>query len=214
MIYLKQNLNIEPASPAGLDRFVELAEQTLVPGWTRVGGRVVGAWFSTEEWFYQVTQIIAFADLAAFDTARREASLDSGLADALGALEELAPVRRESLLEPLGPVGPEKLDAAIEAAVDAPAGLHMMAILDVLPGKMEAFRKFLGAGAESVPIIASWRDVAGNPSQVIDLWTGDPAGQPYRPSSPGMEAFFGPLRELAPRERTVRLFPLPYSPLR
>jgi hypothetical protein len=214
MIYLKQRLNIEPASPAGLDRFVELAEKTLVPGWSRAGGNVVGAWFSTEEWFYQVTQVVAFPDLAAFDAARRSAAGDAELADAQGALEELAPVRRESLLEPLGPIGPEKLDAAIEAAAEKPAGLHMMAILDVAPGKLEAFTKFLAAGAESVPIIASWRDVAGNPSQVIDLWTGDPAGRPYQPNSPAMDAFFGPLRELAPKERTVRLFPLPYSPLR
>jgi hypothetical protein len=214
MIYLKQHFDIEPASPAGLDRFVELAEQALVPGWARAGGRIVGAWFSSEEWFNQVTQVIAFPDLAALDAARREASGDAQLSEAEGVLETLAPIRRESLLEPLGPVAPEKLDAAIEAAEETPAGVHSMAILEVAPGKMAAFSKLLAAAAGGLPIIASWRDVAGNPSQVIDLWTGDVAGRPYRPNSPGMDAFFGPLRELAPKERTVRLFPLPYSPLR
>ena len=64
MIYLKQHFNIEPASPAGLDRFVDLGEKALLPGWSRLGGRVVGAWFGTEEWFYQVTQVVAFADFA------------------------------------------------------------------------------------------------------------------------------------------------------
>lgn len=31
MLYLKQHFNIEPARPAGLDRFIELAERAWVP---------------------------------------------------------------------------------------------------------------------------------------------------------------------------------------
>jgi hypothetical protein len=214
MIYLKQAFNIEPASPAGLDRFVELGEGALLPGWERVGGRLIGAWFGTDDWFNQVTQVVAFEDLAAFDAARRGAASDAKLSDAEAALDELAPIRSESLLEPLGPVAPERLDEAIVAAADQAVGVHSFAILEVTAGKMEAFKKLLSAGAASLPIVASWRDVAGNPNRVIDVWTGDVAGRPYQPSNPGMEAFFGPLRELAPTERTIRLFPLPYSPLR
>lgn len=214
MIYLEQHFNVEPASPAGLDRFVELAEKALVPGWSRVGGRLVGAWFGTQEWFNQVTQVVAFPDLAAFEGARQAGATDPELVEARAEAFSLAPIQREALREPLGPVAPEKLEDAIAAAEHEPAGVHSLAILEVAPGKMEAFSNALAVAAPNLPIIASWRDVAGHPKRVIDLWTGDVGARPYHPSTPQADAFFGPLRELAPTERTVRLFPLPYSPLR
>lgn len=214
MIYFEQRFNIEPASPAGRDRFIELAESNLVPGWQRAGGRLIGAWFGTGEWFYQVTHVTEFPDLGAFGEARRAAAGDAKLAEADGVLEALAPVRHEGLLEPLGPVAPARLDEGLAKAADEPVGVHTLAILEVAPGKMETFKKLLAGAASNLPILASWGDVAGNPSRVIDLWEGDVAGQPYSPNSPGLDAFFAPLRELAPTERTVRLFPLPYSPLR
>ena len=79
---------------------------------------------------------------------------------------------------------------------------------------METFTKMLGQAASGLPIVAAWRQVAGNPHQVIDLWNGDIGAPGYRPNSDAMNAFFGPLREVAPRERLVSLKPLPYSPLR
>lgn len=213
MIYLKQQFNPSPASPGGLDNFIALAEKALVPAWSRAGGRLLGAWSSTDEWFFQVTQVTAFEDLAAYDRARNIVADDAELAGYRDALNAAAPICKESLLEPLGPVSADKIDEAIEASADAPAGIYAFAILEVEAGKMEAFQNLLGMGAANLPIIGAWRDVAGNPNQVTDLWSGDPAGRPYAPNSPAMDAFFVPLRELAPKERVVRLRPLPYSPL-
>jgi hypothetical protein len=48
---------------------------------------------------------------------------------------------------------------------------------------------------------------------VIDLWKGD-LQSGYAPADERANAFFGPLREVAPRERLLRYWPLPYSPLR
>jgi len=101
----------------------------------------------------------------------------------------------------------------IDAAQREPAGTHTFAILEVLPGAMERFTKMLAYAKDQLPIVASWRPVAGNPDLVIDLWTGDIGRDGYRPSDDRTNAFFGPLREIAPRERLVRLSPLPYSPL-
>ena len=36
----------------------------------------------------------------------------------------------------------------------------------------------------------------------------------YAPTTDRMDAFFEPLRKIAPRERLVNVYPLPYSPLR
>jgi hypothetical protein len=66
-----------------------------------------------------------------------------------------------------------------------------------------------------LPILASWRPIAGDPSLVIDLWKGDVERgfSQYEPATEAQNAFLDPLRELAPNERMVRYFPLPYSPL-
>jgi hypothetical protein len=71
----------------------------------------------------------------------------------------------------------------------------------------------LELGAAQLPIVASLKPLAGDSSLVIDIWRGD-VQQGYAPTNPGLDAFFTPLREIAPREHVVRHFPLPYSPLR
>ncbi len=214
MIFLKQTFDLHPASPATRDRFIEHAEKTLVPGWASEGGQLKAAFFSTEEWFFQVTHVTAFEDLAAFDRARRSVEEGSEFAGLRSVDEALAPTRGTTLLEDLGPVAAESLDAGIAKASEKPAGEYTFAILEVLPGRMADFKKLLGMGAAQLPILASWRDVVGDPSRVIDLWRGNPGQLPYAPADPAMEAgFFGPLREVAPRERMMRLFPMPYSPL-
>jgi hypothetical protein len=78
---------------------------------------------------------------------------------------------------------------------------------------MDRFSSMLGAAGAALPIIACWRDLAGNPDRIIDLWKGDTGRSGYRPSDERQNAFFEPLRQIAPRERMMRLHPLPYSPL-
>jgi hypothetical protein len=72
----------------------------------------------------------------------------------------------------------------------------------------------LTALRDHFPIIASWRAVAGNPNEVIDLWKGALGQEPYQAANERMKAFFRPLRDMAPRERLVNLYSVPYSPLR
>jgi len=213
MIHLKQTFNLEPASPATRDAFVEHANARLLPAWSSVGGRLTGAFCSTEDWFFQVTHLVGFEDLAAFDRGRRAIEEGAEFSDLRAGDEALAPVRGTSLLEDLGPVAGEALEAGIAKAAETPAGEYTFAILEVATGRMEDFKKMLGMAAPQLPILASWRDVVGNPSQVIDLWRGGVGQEPYAPNDPRSEAFFGPLRQVAPRERIVRLFPMPYSPL-
>ena len=106
------------------------------------------------------------------------------------------------------------LEESIEAAATQPAGVYTFAILEVAPGKMDSFKGLLAGAAGALPIVASWRDLGGNPMRVTDVWRGDLGKDSYAPSTDQAEAFFGPLRQVAPRERLVRMHPLPYSPLR
>ena len=46
MIYLRQDYNIHPATPATRDRFVEFARESLLPEYERLGARLLVAWFN------------------------------------------------------------------------------------------------------------------------------------------------------------------------
>ena len=78
---------------------------------------------------------------------------------------------------------------------------------------MDQFSAMLGAAQAGLPIVACWRDISGNPNRIIDLWKGDTGRAGYRASDDAQNAFFEPLRQIAPREKMMRLHVMPYSPL-
>jgi hypothetical protein len=49
---------------------------------------------------------------------------------------------------------------------------------------------------------------------VTDVWKGALRQSGYQPADEGTKQFFRGVRELAPRERLLIVYPLPYSPLR
>ena len=113
----------------------------------------------------------------------------------------------------MGAIPVETLHQAIDASQERPSGVFGAAILEVARGRMADFTKLLKAAGPQLPIVASWRPLAGRPDLVIDLWKGD-VESGYAPADKRTNAFFDPLRDVAPRERIQRLWPLPYSPLR
>lgn len=213
MIYLEETLNLSPASPETLDTFVAFAQEQLSPAWQRLETRVAAAWYSNTEWVCQVTQLLEFDSLAAFEEFRSKASQDAAWGEHEVRLEELAPERRSRLLEPLGPVPPETLHEAAAQSQQSPLGAYFLAVLEVAPGKMSQFIAGLQSSAGTLPIIASWRPVVGNPNEVIDMWKGAMPQSGYQPADDRTKEFFRPLREVAPRERIVPVIPIPYSPL-
>ena len=213
MIHLIERFNLQPASPATRDRFVALAEGQWLPALAEHGGQPTGAWFCNEHWFSQVVHATRFTDAAACAAYRGAAAADGALGKAYAEFRALAPEQSVEQLETFGPVPDEALEAGFAKSAEKPAGAYTFAILDVVPDAMPKFRAMLEGAAKNLPIVGAWRRTSGNPNEVIDLWRGDVA-QGYAPNSPEQEAFFGPLRELVPRERMERLFPLPYSPLR
>ena len=214
MIYFKETLNLEPASPETRDQLVAFAQSELLSVYDRLGAHLVGAWMSHSEWYGQVTHVLEFDDLRRFQEFRDAARDDSAWQQCERRIDQLAPHRTSTLLEPLGPVPPDTLAAAIRSSQEKPLDAYSLAILEVAPGKMDAFVATLTAAKDMFPIVASWRAVAGNPNEVLDLWKGALGQEPYKPADERTKAFFRPLREMAPRERLVNLYALPYSPLR
>ena len=133
-------------------------------------------------------------------------------------LEVFAPERRTRLLEPIGAVKPEVLHKAIEDSQKSPLKVYSMAILEVAPNQMQAFINAVEMGSKGLPIIASWRPIAGSPNQVIDLWKGDVLWSAdawaYQPAIEAQKEMMRNLRIQAPKERIVPIYALPYSPLK
>jgi hypothetical protein len=207
-------LNLTPATPETLDSFIKVAEELLVPVCERLGVRLVIAWFSNHEWFSQVTHLFEFSDIEALKKFRKEANHDTKWGEYNAQLETYAPERRYRLLEPIGAVPPEFLHKAIEESQQKALKVYSLATLEVTPNKMPEFIEGVREYAKMFPIIASLRPIAGNPNEVNDIWKGAIGPRNYSPAVEGMKEWFRNLREMAPKERLVQIFPLPYSELK
>lgn len=216
MIYLQQDFDLHPASPRTRDAFVALARDELVPAVERHGARLIAAFFGNSEWFFRMTHFLELPSLGAFEAWRVGCRGDAAACDAASRAEALAPGRRETLLEALDAISVSALAGGIESARERPQGIYSAAHLKIATGRMADFTKMLAAAGSQLPILVSWRPVAGDPDLVIDLWKGDVEASyaRYAPADPRTDAFFTSLRQVAPQERVVRYFPLPYSPLR
>jgi len=213
MIYLREHLTVLPATPRHVDELVALMRDQLLPADERLGARLVGAFLCHQENWGQVVHLTEHDDLAAFDAFRARAAQDADRVSARERLSQLAPTQRSELLEPVGPVPPQTLHATIDASQQEPVGGYTFAELELAPGKAAQFAQVLAAARDDYPIVAALRGIAGNPRMVFDLWKGTLARGGYQPADDKQMAFFGPLREMAPLERVVHLYPLPYSPL-
>ena len=214
MIYLEETLNLYPATVDNMEAYTEYAQEHLLPTCQRLGVRFIAAWYSSIEWFYQVTNILEFDDMDALKTFRIKSGQDSEWGEYAARLEEFAPERRSRLLEPLGPVTPDTLHQAITESQQSPVGNYLLAILEVERDRMSQFISGLEAGTQNLPIIASWRPIAGSPNEVIDVWKSSPVPETYQPANDWFRQFIRQVREVAPRERVIRVLTLPYSPLR
>jgi NIPSNAP len=214
MIYLEETFNLVPASPETMDTFVDFAQEKLVPRYQQLGARLVAAWYSDVEAFAQVMQVLEFDSLAALGAFRAKASEDEAWMECEKRIEELAPVRHSRLMEALGPVPPEALGKAAAESQKSPLGAYSLARLEVSPGMMPQFIAALEGSAKALPIVASWRTIVGKQNEVTDVWKSALRQSGYQPAEEGMKQFFRGLRELAPRERLIVAYPLPYSPLR
>lgn len=221
MIYLEETLNLHPATPDTLDKFVAFAQQELIPSYNDLSTRLVAAWYSNIERWGQVTQILEFDDLNTFGNYRSKMSADSQYQALAAKVESFAPVRRHRLLEPLVPDFSAILHKAISDSQEVPLGSYNLAILNVAATQMTAMVAGLSAVAQegTLPIIMSWRPVAGNPNEIIDVWKGSLQQSGYQSkawfNANGLtEEWWQGLRIVAPDERVVSVYTLPHSPLK
>lgn len=213
MIYLEETLTLEPPNPETLDTFVAFAQERLLP-LERMGFRLAAAWYNDIESFCTVIQVLEFENMAAFEEFRARTEHAEPWLEYHARLEELAPKRRSRLMEPLGPIPEERLHDAWKETAEKPVGAYTLAIMHIAPGKMESLRAAMAGSAATLPMVAQWKTIVGNQNEVTDVWKGPMRLDGYKPSSEGANRFFRAVRQNAPEERLIPVFPLPYSPLK
>jgi hypothetical protein len=216
MIYLEETLNITPARPDVRDEFIKITQDLMIPACKRLGVRLVTAWYGNYEWVMQTTHMFEFENMEALKSFRINSCQDKEWGEYLAELDVFSPVRRSRLIEPIGALPLERFNKAIEESQKTPLKVYTLAVLEVNPDKMTDFIAMLKALPDPVPIIACWRPISGNPNQVIDLWKGDiwwkAENMAYQPAT-GDQEWVRQLREIAPKERILPIYTLPYSPL-
>jgi hypothetical protein len=213
MIYLEEIFNLKGASWEALDDFIAFSQDSMVPLCPEVGARLVAAWSSSEEWFCQVKQVFEFDDMPSLKGFRIKTSQHKPWGVYAAGLEEHAPVRRSRLLEPTGAVPEEVLHQTALESEQSPNGGYLQAILEVGAGKMDQFLAGVANAYKNLPIIACWRPIGGSPNEVIDVWKSPEPEKAYQPADDFRKQFMRVVREVAPKERVVRMLALPYSPL-
>ena len=123
------------------------------------------------------------------------------------------------MLEPLSPLFSDKLHEAIGECEKAEIKDFTLAELIIAPGHMDEFINQLEEGASiGIPMVTSLRPIIGNRNMVIDLWKIN-LQVGYQPQEffyeiGYKEEWWNNLRKMAPQERMMTIYPLPYSPLK
>jgi hypothetical protein len=165
MLYLKQDFDLHPAAPRTRDAFVALAEESLVSADGRHGARLVAAFFGNAEWFFRVTHVLELDGFAAFEAWREKSRQDPAWLDGQRRAAELAPVRREELLEPLGVIPLDALQRATESGREKRRASTPRRFSRSRPG---AWRSSRSCSQRPGRACRSWR--RGGPSQATPIW--------------------------------------------
>ncbi len=124
-------------------------------------------------------------------------------------------MRRSRLLEPVGAVPVEVLHQAMAESDQIPQlGLCAWPSWKWVPVKWINSWPLWPKTYKNLPIIACWRPIGASPNEVIDVWKSPEPEKAYQPADEFRKQFMRMVREVAPKERVVRMVALPYSPLR
>lgn len=91
MYYFEEKLDLEPASPETLDKYVAFVKDELLPLWERLGMKLVAAWYSDLEQFSRTTELFEYDTLSAYEKTMAAANLDEDYKKVMAKRAALAP---------------------------------------------------------------------------------------------------------------------------
>ena len=217
MFYLIEKQHLKVASAKNLDRFVE--SNQMVSVYEACDAKLMASWICNAETLMQITNVFELASLESAIKIYNAFDIDSPFKEEVQLSNTLISERFWQLFRSCGEKFTEAFHGAIQASQLSPLNSYTIATLHMRQNKLHSLLPKQKAAIDiGMPLIAFMKSVTGRHDQIIDIWKGDlqAAGyqtQEYYDSIGMTEDWWDWIRDVAPKEKMVRVSMLPYSPL-
>ena len=219
MFYLIEKLALQVATPKNLDKFVEYASNKMPTAYNKCGADLMASWISSEESLMQITNVFELENVETTQKIHDFLYHDNSNEDIVRFHNNLISEKHWQLYRSVSPKFTEAFHQAIKASQSEPSKFYTVATLQMSQNKMPLLLPNQEAAVDmGMPLIAFMRSLTGKHDEIVDIWKGDlqAAGyqtQDYYESIGMSEEWWDWIRDVAPKEKMVKVSVLPYSPL-
>ena len=219
MFYLIEKLNLQVATAKNLDRFIEIESSQILSVYEQCEAKLMASWICSAETLMQITNVFELKALEATSKIYNALNDDSSFQDIVQLSNSLISETNWQLYRSCGQKFSKAFHQAVQASQSAPLKSYTVATLNMSRNKMPLFLPKQETAIDiGVPLIAFMKSVTGRHDQIVDIWKGDIQETGYQTQdyyeSIGMtEEWWNWIRDIAPKEKMVKVSMLPYSPL-
>ena len=220
MLYLIEKLDLQVATAKNLDRFIEIESSQVLPVYEQHDAKLMASWICSAETLMQITNVFEFESFEAIHKIYDAINDTNSYQDVFQLSHSLISQMDWQLYRSCGQKFSEAFHQAIQTSQSAPLQTYTVATLELNPNKMPLLVPKQEAAIDiGMPLIAFMKSVTGRHDQIVDIWKGDlqAAGyqtQAYYESIGMSEEWWTWIRDIAPKEKMVKVSVLPYSPLK
>lgn len=220
MLYLIEKLNLQIATAKNLDRFIEIESHQVLSVYEQCDAKLMASWICSAETLMQITNVFEIESLESVLKIYDAVNDNNSYKDVVQLSHSLISQTNWQLYRSCGHKFSEAFHQAIQESQSAPLQSYTVATLELNQNKMPLLLPKQEAAIDiGMPLIAFMKSVTGKHDQIIDIWKGDlqAAGyqtQAYYESIGMSEEWWDWIRDIAPKEKMVKVSVLPYSPLK
>lgn len=219
MFYLIEKMTLQVATPKNLDKFVEFEPNQMLPVYSKCNANLMASWICSAESLMQITNVFELKGLESMNQIYDALNNDSSIEDIVRLSNNLVSETQWQLYQSAGSTFSAAFYQAIEVSQSDPQKVYTVATLQMNRNKMPLLLPKQEAAVDiGMPLIAFMKSVTGTQDEIVDIWKGDfqAAGyqtQAYYESMGMSEEWWDWIRDIAPKEKMVKVSVLPYSPL-
>ena len=219
MFYLIEKLTLHVATPKNLDEFVAFESNQMLPVYNKYDANLMASWICSAESLMEITNVFEIKSLETAYKIYDALNHDGSIEDIVQFSNSLVSKTHWQLYRSVGSKFSDAFHQAIETSQSAPSTFYTVATLQMNRNKMPLFLPKQEAAVDiGMPLVAFMKSVTGRHDEIVDIWKGDlqAAGyqtQAYYEAIGMSEEWWDWIRDIAPKEKMVKVSVLPYSPL-
>lgn len=220
MHYLFEKLKLQVAKPKNLDKFIEIESHQILSIYEQCGAKLMASWVCSAETLMQITNVFELESLESIPKIHDAMNGNGSYKDVVQLSQSLISQTDWQLYRSCGQKFSDAFHKAIQASQSAPLQSYTVATLELNQNKMPLLVPKQEAAIDvGMPLIAFMKSVTGRHDQIVDIWKGDLQAAGYQSQAYyeriGMtEEWWNWIRDIAPKEKMVKVSVLPYSPLK